>query len=406
MEVYMKKGITLIMSLVLLFSISDSVFAAPSDTNAAASSSTTAEDQDNKALTENLYKQLREQRERIEKLEKQASSLNPKTFDTRLTKLEKKSESTISWNGDIRFRWTNWGKESRSRTQEAFKLRMSSQVNENTSFFGALYMMRHTDFAFGSGAYGDKSKDDCQVIGAALTTKNFLGKNTDLTVGRYWDSLSATGYWINGLGLDGAKITFGNQVKFKLAYANFDNITTGYGHYTAPTYGKFKDAVYASASYNFDKNITGQTYFLQNTNGPELMKAYGLGVVAKLNNNLTFKGDYIRNTASSVKTAVDGRDGYVARLLWRGANVATPNSWGLSFTAKRMDNAIGVGYHDYMPSSFATTLNIKNYELQADWSIAKNILFRAIQTFDSKDPVKGTAYKNGEWTRVEVNYFF
>lgn len=373
----MKKGLHLLCALVILFSISAPGYASSIDNQA----------NPDKALIEKLNKQVKEQEER-------------------LAKLEKKSDSTISWNGDIRFRWIKFENNATGNTQEAFRLKMNSRVNENTSFFGAFYVMRHTDFSHGSGAFGTNSKDDDQVIAAALTTKNFLNnKGANVTLGRYWDSIGATGYWMTGLGLDGVKLTFGDQLKVGLAYANFRNIVTAYGKVPPATYGNFKEAFYATASYDLDKKNTGHIYYLQNTTGPQLMKAHGVGLVSKLNNDITFKGDYVKNTSSGV---INGHvdNGYVLRFLWRGAEPTKPNTWGLGIAAKKFGKAVSLGHHDYMPSALATVNDIENYELTTEWTLARNVVFRAIQTFDSKNPETGAKYASGEYTRLEINYFF
>jgi hypothetical protein len=233
--------------------------------------------------------------------------------------------------------------------------------------------------------------------------------------------MGATLYGIALAGADGAKVAFGNKLKVELGYANFKNAMTFFGTATAggvhvdeiPGQLYFDEAMFATANYAVSPTTKLVAEYLKNNSRdykkatetastPTKVNLWGIGFSTALGSNFTLKGDYMRNQAYSTNnTATYGN------LLYKGADVAKPNTWGVGLGYTKAYPSASFGWNDFNNTiACFNTSNIKGYGAYIDYTLAKNISFKFVQTFDSKDPVTGKAYSLGEWTRAHVIFNF
>lgn len=320
------------------------------------------------------------------------------TLDDRVTKLEKKT-GTVAFTGDGRIRLVKYTANSYTDTQQGMRLHFTSQLNDETTYAGSFFVMRHTKF-------GTNTNDVDQIYESNLTTNRIFGLDkVSATYGRYNETLGATGYWATISGLDGVRFQYdGDKCKVTVGYANFRNSLTQFNTGAPPAYGDFNDAFYAKAIFPIDNNLTTQVYYLHNTTGANLMDAYGFGFNAQLNNELRLRGDYVNNTAPKLNPA-DGTKAEVIRLHYKGGDYRKPGTWGMAVAWKNFEKGATLGWNDFFAGSVTTTNMIRNYELYVDWAVAKNLLFQAVQTFNSKY-VDGSPYPSGESIRAVLNFYF
>ena len=312
-------------------------------------------------------------------------------MDNRVTKLER---FTVS--GDARLRYIRWSDVPRSGTvQELFRLAITGQVNDDVTMFGRFINMRHTDF-------GTTDKDDNAIIEAGFKIRNFLGQDgITATVGRFNQMLGASGYVMNMWGVDGGKIAFGNKLQAEIGVADFKNPLTAYTGSALSGQLYFTDAVFASLKYAPGQAVSLQGYYIKNTAGPDTANIWGLGAAVNVGKDFVYKGDHLQNQAYSTQNTAD----YV-RLIYKGSSAAKPRSWGLGAAYKKVYANASLGWGDYNTTSLCPSSNIQNYELSFDYGVAKNIVMKAAQTFDSKNPQTGRKTTNGEWTRVQFDFLF
>lgn len=306
---------------------------------------------------------------------------------------------------------------------ERFRLNMTADVNENTSFYGRLMLMNHTEMGANEGSG--------RMTDAAFTTKNAFGTDSIATVGRFSQKFMATGYWADTLGMvDGAKVTVGNKLKVTTGFANWTQATgsasataglvsslglTGPAATGFTNYDQIQDAFFMNATYSTSKATTLNAMWLKETTGSNVDSNFdvkGLGVVTKFAPNLAFTGEYYKNTSSnSLGKLLNNSDpvAWVARVAYRGANPSVAGSWGAALEYRKFDlginpinNTLG-----FMNGAQIPVQAIKGFSISASKAIAKNITFDAMQTFNSKSSIAGVESVDvPNYTRAQINYFF
>jgi len=321
----------------------------------------------------------------------------------RVTSLEKKV-GTIKVTGDARLRFVD-AHAGDTIFSERVRLNFNADVNANTSFYGRYIILNHNEFGTGNSATASTD----EFTDAAFTTKNLLGtSNTATTFGRFSQKFLTLGYFSDTTGLvDGAKITFGNKLKVTAGFANFSRTSgakndsfaigdEGEVTGTPASNGAIEEAYFAEASYNTSPVTNIKAMILKEESGADSnFNVKGVSFSTKLAKNIGLAADY------SVNTDQDDAKGIVYRLSYKGANAGVQGSWGAYGEYRRFDaNANQKG----MTGAFIPVTDVKGGNIGVDYTLAKNIVFNAMTTFNSK--VASTGVDTDDYTRVQVNYLF
>jgi hypothetical protein len=360
----------------------------------------------------------------IEKLAVEfAAELN--NLGVRVAKLEA-NQPSVTWNGNDQIRYLRYSKSPATHFfQNQLLLWANAKVNDDIALNMQYSTLRQATFGTpGQDKYGNQNT---WVTQANAKVNNFFGQSdTTFTLGRFYQPMGATRLGIFLQGVDGAKIAFGNKVKAELGYANFKNSTTYFGQAGGPTWnntvGPFHEipgqmyvdnAVFATVSYAVAPTTTLVAEYMKNQSRDykkavesatttTKLNLWGVGFSTALGDDFTLKGDYMRNQAySNNNTALYGQ------LFYKMANLAKPNSYDVSFSYAKAYIPASFGWNDFNTTSGGfNTSNIQCYALTLDYILAKNVNFKFVQSFNSKDPVTGAPYALGEWTRVHVQFNF
>ncbi|MBP2651032.1 MAG: omp-alpha 4 [Firmicutes bacterium] len=334
-----------------------------------------------------------------------ATELN--NLGVRVANLEKKV-GNIKLTADARIRYISQENSATNPTWgERWRLAFSADVNDKTSFYGRLMLMNHNEF----GATG--TNDTSKVVNAAFTTKDFVLKNTDLTVGRYDLNIGQTLYFSGGKGM-----TDGVQANIKRGKASlmggYAGIS-GFSLYTTNIFDDVDNIGYTQFNYAFNKNFKIDANYIKSQRCNQL-DIIGAGLSLKVLPNIVLVGDYWKNSGDYFKAANGNSDptAYVARLAYKGANVATPGSWGMA--AEYLNADVGsistslTGANVSVLSGKGTTSNpfqgVKAWDFQVSYAMANNILLEGFYEFNMKDPLTGAALASDKYTRLQVNYMF
>ncbi|MGI6092264.1 MAG: putative porin [Negativicutes bacterium] len=296
----------------------------------------------------------------------------------RVAKLEKNA-SSIKFSGDARIRF-NKVENSDSKFYERFRLNMTAAVNDDTTFTGRFVGMAHNEF-------GTNSNDRAYTGIASFTTKDVLNSGVTTTVGRYGEFLGQTGYLMDttGYGLvDGIKAVAGNKLKVTVGYADFQAYDT-----------QLHQALYAEAKYNLSKATNVNATYLDSKSTGIKYEILAGGFTTKFAKDWALTGEYFQNTE-----ATNDPDAYLARLSYKGASKAEPNSWGVGLEYRNFET--GATPDGFTGANFDVT-DVKGWGVLANYTVAKNIVLEGFQSFNSKTIAGADSAEN---TRIQVNFFF
>ena len=279
----------------------------------------------------------------------------------RVANLEKKADN-VKITGQIRYRYMgsdNSGYDNGLRT----RLWVAGEVNEDWTYTA---MIQNTqDFTNNAG------DEDTKLNRAYLD-----GRIGGLTVraGR-WDECTSTANILD-VYADGVKVSYGDKVKvygMALKGAGDDNATADSGDriYVAGVEGQI-GAVNAYANYfnvdnspkTFDAKGVADSWYNQTK------EIYNVGVNFDVAKDLNLAYEYMWGNKKIYDTS---KDGYVATLAYKGADAATPGTWGLSATYfDQPMNAVISPTTD--AKQFRDQGGYKGYGLVANYTLAKNIV--------------------------------
>lgn len=335
-------------------------------------------------------------------------------LDARVTAVEKK-QGNLTLSGSAYERWVRWDNAPegspwrKGMFQNHYQLNAIGNVNDDVTGTLRLYMMRNN--TFGDPATANASPDSNEpnnVIEAKFEFRNVFGdKGTTATLGRFPQYFGATNYIGALVGLDGAKIDFGNKLKVTLGAADFGNALSSFtknetfanGIVSGALY--FKDAAFAKLVYNTSPATQVQGFYLKNTSGDKVANMYGIGFASTVAPNLVFKADYAKNTAFD---SLNTNRQFV--LAYRAADVSRPGTWGVVVNYSIADARANFGWGDYNPITMWPMADEKAWNAKVEYAFMKNVQLRIAQSFNSKVAETGAKAPYGEFSRVEVDYFF
>lgn len=352
------------------------------------------------------------QKATIDKLAAEFSS-ELDNLGVRVTNLENKV-GNIKLSADARVRYDN------TKTASAFKdrlrLNMNAQINDNTSFYGRYVF---TDGKF-QQSYGDDNATDKagnRLADLAFTTKGLVS-NTDVTLGRYTLNLGPTTFFSGTTGgVEGIQTnTTVGKFGLMLGYADSSyylgtQSTVGGYTTTAGNGAQLKNIEYAEAKYSFDNVTINADYFknIANNGVQEWYKIFGGGVTYKLGSDWKLIGEYYQNSAQLAKDNYGSKSpkAYIARVAYKGAQAAVPGTWGV-FVEKTEFQKNALPYDltgPYTKVGNFTTNGLKSYDINVNYTLAKNITFEGVYQWDMKD-IAGNDASSKNFTRAQINYFF
>lgn len=353
----------------------------------------------------------------------------------RVDKLEKKvAQDTVNMKGDMRLRWDRVQHQNNSSTRERFRLHFSTNPVDNITFNGTYLIARQTiinnnatspggsayngNYTFTQQTY-DPYQNNIFALGYATVNKIFGQKDMSLVAGRMVEPFLSTSYFLMGYGIDGAQLNFGNTVKVNVGYANFSNAMGKFGdrlfsgvQVTSATTPRieasgaayYTDAVYATIKAPIGDKTTVYGMYLENTIKPNVVKVYGLGLKANLSDQLTLKTDYTTNESPNAGNNGYGVNSYVVQLQYRGADAKKPKSWGVGLENSRIDHDAGFYSSDFTTGSPTWGANAKQSMIYANYTLAKNLVFSAYQTFNCSNATTGAELPKYTRAQIDLNF--
>jgi hypothetical protein len=355
----------------------------------------------------------------------------------RVTNLENKV-GNIKFSADARIRYDNT--DTVHGFKDRFRLNMNADLNDNTSVYARYVFTDQTAFnltpATTTGTSGANANNGSNASNAsmnrvadlAFTTRNLLGGSTAVTVGRYTLNLGPTTFLAGTTGgMEGVESNtkLGN-VSLQMGYANASyylgtESTSGRPTYsavtgaaTAGTGTQIKNVGYAELKFNFSPLVVlNADYFTnQAQNGqPKLYNIYGGGLSYGFGPDWKVVGEYYENSAEGAKAINNGSSpkATIARLAYKGANKAIPGSWGAfaEYTKFEVNSLPDELEGPYTKMNNYSQGGLKSYDVNVNYTLAKNVVFEGIYQFHMKDIQSGQDALGGDsFTRLQLNYFF
>ena len=296
----------------------------------------------------------------------------------RVANLEKKADN-VKITGQIRFRNLHDYKADGDKDETKLRTRLwaNGQVNDDWSYTGMLESTQTID--------NNAGEDKIELKRAYVD-----GKIGGLTVraGR-WDEVANTGNVADITG-DGIKVTYGDKVKVWGLAQKADEATED---------GAAADRVYlAGVNTKIGAVDAFAMYAKTDVTGVDNKEIYDLGLSLEVAKDLSLSYEYM--WADKAYNEKVSKDGWVASLAYKGADAATPGTWGVSATYfDQPDNAI---INHTTDADWDVAGGFKGYGLVANYAIAKNIVAE-LSYYDTKS--KETNDKS-QWLYADLYFTF
>ena len=282
----------------------------------------------------------------------------------RVAKLEKKADN-VKINGQVRFRNVHDYNADGDKDATTIRTRLwvNGQVNDDWTYTALIQNTQKLDNNAGDeNTYLNRAYVNGKIGGLAVTA------------GR-WDECTSTANILDAY-VDGVKVSYGDKVKvygMALKGAKDDGVTEKSADriYVVGAEGKI-GVVGAYANYfkasnaakQWDDGVGVDWY-------NESKEIYNVGVNFDVAKDLNLAYEYM--WADKAYREDVSKDGWVATLAYKGADAATPGTWGVSATY--FDQPVNAVLH---PTTDAEThLNnggYKGYGVVANYTFAKNIV--------------------------------
>ena len=278
----------------------------------------------------------------------------------RVANLEKKTDN-VKITGQFRMRnmhdyKTNGDKDS---TKLRTRLWANGQVNDDWSYTGMLESTQDI-----SNNAGD---DKIELKRAWVDGK--LG-GLDVRAGRY-NEMPHTGNILDVVG-DGIHVSYGDKVKVWGAALKADD-----GGVTDVS----SDRIYVAGVDTKIGVVDAYATYYRADYGTEDFnhKIYNAGVAFDVAKDLNLSYEYMTGDAQYEKAV--SKDGWVATLAYKGADAATPGTWGLSATY--FDQPVNAFLFPTTDAGWDLDGGYKGYGVVANYALAKNIVAE-LSYYDTK----------------------
>ena len=351
-----------------------------------------------------------EQRALINKLADEfADELN--SLGVRVSNLEKKV-GNVKLTGDARIRYQYQSGNADYKNDNSWdyrvRLRANAQVNDRTTVTYGISTSDH-NFADNDAASGSDDNNGDTFTDDAKVDYNFGGNNWNLSVGRTDTYIlggeNAYGYQYGDV-FDRAELTYTNDhFRATAGYGKFKEgstvddadvegngllgVKTGYGELEG-FFGGGRAAGSAVGVYYND--FHGMAGF----KADDLWGAYGSFNLG--NWNLLANYEKINNDAT------DDPDVWIGKLTYGGADEGERGTWDAWVEYINADQGALLGGATNSWRDDSVLDNVKSWGVGFDYTIAKNVVLTAAQTFATE--AKHGSDDPDEFTDVELNFFF
>lgn len=353
-------------------------------------------DQANAALITKLT------REYANELDKLGVALDQPVSQTNTAQAVSKTADKITFSGDARIRYVSDGtsKTIGNKFAERLRINMNTNVNDNISLYGRFVGMNHTKM----GTYKTSNDADrFNVADAAFTVKNFYG--TELTLGRFSQQMDLYGYWMNTTGgVDGFKLTAGNELKVTAGFANF-------APYAAMQYGTMVDdpsidpteihnAYFVQGTYSTSKATKVGFWWLKERNGAaNKFDVKSINILSKVSPKVTLAADYGEN---AIKTAGKEPAFYHFRVTYGTVSAAKPGSWNIGLDYRKFEP--GVNNSIYTTSMVGSVSDAKGWAILGSTVLQKNVTLSGFYGFNASKVSNGAGIH--DYSRMQVDILF
>ena len=279
----------------------------------------------------------------------------------RVANLEKTADN-VKITGQFRARYQSHD-DDEDKLDLRTRLWISGQVNDDWSYTAMLQNERDLSDDTNTDA------DDKTVFKRAYLNGKVGG--LEVLAGR-WDEAPATGAVLD-VHTDGVKVSYGDKVKVWGAAL------------------KANDCTALSEDRVYEAGLTGKigvvdayaNYF--KVDGQADREVYNVGMSLDVAKDLNLAYEYMWGDKEYVKGV--SKDGWVASLAYKGADAATPGSYGLHVTYyDQPGNAILVPTYDAKwdyENAAGEYVGYKGWNVGADYALAKNITL-AVNYYDTE----------------------
>ena len=373
-----------------------------------------------------------EQRALINKLaDEYADELN--NLGVRVSALENRV-GNVKLTGDARIRYIHQSEGDKDKAGEPVnaatknddswsyrvRVRANAQVNDRTK---VTYGVSTNDISFADNSTASNSDDNNISTDLANVDYNFGGNNWDLMVGRYEYIMGgprAYGFFY-GDTFDGAQLKYQND-KFAA--------TAGYGKFKEGPIGgawTVNDTNYASAKTAYGElegffgggrmagsavgvyynNIMPKAELLGNDIALDNIDVWGAYASVNFGKWNALANYEKINSNNSYLKAGDTKDPevWIGKLTYGSADSDARGSWDAWVEYLNSDKGALLGGATNSWRDDSVLDNVKSWGVGIDYTLAKNVILTAAQTFGTQTK-HGTAADPDEFTDVEINFLF
>ena len=297
----------------------------------------------------------------------------------RVANLEKKADN-VKITGQVRARYHSHDAGGDTADLRS-RLWLNGQINDDWTYTAMIQNTQVlTDNKYGKGSKTGEEKTEFK---RAYVEGKLGGLN--VTAGR-WDEVVSTGSILDAY-VDGVKVSYGDKVKVYGMVAT--GADWGDSDNTA-IHAESGDMIYVAGLETKVGAVNGYFNYIkaEGINTDELLGAkgvdkdiYNVGLSMDVAKDLNLAYEYMWSDKKHNKEV--SKDGWVASLAYKGADAATPGTWGLHATYyDQPTNAI------ISPTYDATTFmkaggGYKGWSVGADYALAKNIVF-SVNYYDTE----------------------
>ncbi len=297
----------------------------------------------------------------------------------RVANLEKKADN-VKITGQVRARYQSHDIKGKDEADLRTRLWITGQINDDWT---ATAMLQNQQNFLDSNSGEEKTEFKRAYVEGKLG-------GMAVTAGR-WDEVTATGSIFDAY-VDGVKVSYGDKVKvYGMAATGADWGDTD----NTAIHADSNDRVYIAGLEAQVGAVNGYFNYIkaEGINTDEMLSTtstigvdkeiYNVGLSFDVAKDLNLAYEYM--WADKKYNDKVSKDGWVATLAYKGADAATPNSYGLHVTYyDQPTNAIIAPTYD--ATTFMDQGGYKGWNVGADYALAKNITL-AVNYYDTEAKV-------------------
>ena len=352
-----------------------------------------------------------EQRALINKLaDEYADELN--NLGVRVSALENRV-GNVKLTGDARVRYIHQDSDDQGKGEVKndnswsyrVRVRANAQVNDRTK---VVYGVSTNNVSFADNSTADNSDKNNIFTDRAYVDYNFGGNNWDLKVGRdEYDMGGGRAYgFLYGDTFDGAQLKYSNDKfaatagygKFKEGVMGGDNDVVDSHEATKTGYGELEGFFGGGRAAGSAVGV-----YYNDFNGIKGFKADDLWVAYS---SLNFgKWNALANYEKINNDVTNDPEVWIGKLTYGSAASDARGSWDAWVEYINSDKGALLGGATNSWRDDSVLDNVKSWGVGIDYTLAKNVILTAAQTFGTQTK-HGNAADPDEFTDVEINFLF